>query len=405
MKKADSNSDSVANFETPLDTVDCRSPELLARKTIFVASSRLPRKLDTIPELFDALLKLATQLDPAKDALITTEGTTCDRLVRRIGELFRIPVVVLQGTASKTEFRRLAETIKESTNEIAILTNEQVGADDLLAWFASRMVVLSVRPKGNLHRAVLARLSAGKKTRMLVSDQLTKSSLVEELLGEGATGWYLFGKAGTDQQSPSQNTNVVSVDAFQSDDFLLHWTRRRAGPWPEQPVSEYLDELIFRQPEQQRSELAVLRRILATSTILASNDLTRSPRRVVCFSDLSLKQLQQRRVFRPHLSRWDFEPYGVAIRKSWLEQQGARSAIYGDEAIWDSLAECDRPFFQLNQKESSVDWSLEEEWRIIGDVDLRNVPADQAVVFVPTIDAANQVAEFSRWPVVVLGQS
>ena len=351
------------------------------------------------------MLKLATQLDPAKDALVTTEGTTCDRLVRRIGELFRIPVVILHGTDDEAEFRRQALKIQDSSNEVAVLTSHRIGADELLASFASRMVVLSVRAKGNLHRAVLARLSVGNKTRLLVSDQLTKASVVKELLGLGATGWYLLGEASAEQQVQQRNANVVSVDSLKSEDFLLHWTRRRTGPWPEQSVSQYLDELIFRQPEKERGELAVLRRILATSTIMASNDLTRSPRRVVCFSDLSFEALQQRRVFRPHLSRWDFEPYGLAIRKSWLEQQGARAAIYGDEAVWDSLEESDRPFFQLNQKESSVDWSLEEEWRIIGDVDLRNVPADQAAVFVPTIDAANQVAEFSRWPVVVLGQS
>ena len=403
MKQADSNS--PTNFEAMLDQVDGRSTDLLSRKTIFVASSRLPRKLDTIPELFDALLKLATQLDPAKDALVTAEGTTCDRLVRRIGELFRVPVVLLHGTDNEAKFRQLALEIQDSANDVAVLTSQRMGTDDLLAWFASRMVVLSVRAKGNLHRAVLTRLSAGKKTRLLVSDQLTKASLVEELLGLGATGWYLLGEASAEQRVQQQNVNLVSVDAFQSEDFLLHWTRRRTGPWPEQSVSQYLDELIFRQPEKERGELAVLRRILATSTILASNDLTRSSRRVVCFSDLSFKSLQQRRVFRPHLSRWDFEPYGLAIRKSWLQQQGARAAIYGDEAVWDSLEESDRPFFQLNREQSSVDWSLEKEWRIIGDVDLRNVPVDQGAVFVPTMDDANQVAAFSRWPVVVLGES
>ena len=300
------------------------------------------------------------------------------------------------------KFDKLSAAPKNDSNELLVLTKPHVGVDQLLAAAAAEVIVLSMRAKGNLERALLSRLERGQKTQILIAESLTKRRLSAKLLDAGARGWYLFSDQAREVDQDVPRGQIVSAEEVDSSEYLLHWTRRRSGPWPDQSLSRYLDELIFGSAEKERGGLAVLRRILATGRILASNDLTRDPRPVVCFSEVSFDELMQRRVFRPHLNRWDFQPFGVAIRKSWLQSQGARQVIYGDEKRWDSLENADRPFFQLCGESSKVDWSQEKEWRMVGDLNLRKLPLSEGVVFVPTAADASQVAVLSRWPVTAL---
>ena len=370
---------------------------LLDRKSLFVASSRLPQKLDSIPEFFAGLLKLAVQLDSRRDVLLTIEGTACHRFVVRIAELFGIPMVALKVIASEPQS-------DSGEGEAYVVDPEQRGADEILALLADQVTVLSMRKGGNLYKSVTRRLENGNPTRVLVESGLTKKALTDQLLSSGATGWFLFGEEQSETTSTAGSDSFVTSTEFDATEFLLHWTRRRVGPWPGQSDSGFLDDLIFGGTSKDHRQIASLRRILATGRIFSSNGLTRDPRPVVCFSDIIFEQLAERRVFRPHLSRWDFEPFGIAIKKTWLAKQGARKVTYGEESVWESLEESERPWFQLNQSEGKVDWSLENEWRILGDVDLRNVPVDAAVVFVPTQEDAQEIASFCRWPIVVLSQ-
>ena len=148
--------------------------------------------------------------------------------------------------------------------------------------------------------------------------------------------------------------------------------------------------------------------MLACRVIYGSSELTRDERPVVCLSEIPLDRLQAHRVFRSHLGRWDFEPFGIAIARSYLESTGARPVIYGDETVWEQLPDNDRPFFQhvnasqYESKSQPIDWRTEKEWRIVGDLDLDKIPRDQAIVFVHSIQDAKLAGSISNWPVVVL---
>ncbi len=385
---------------------DYSSERLLQRNTLFVGSSRLPQKLDSIPQFFDGLLKLAIELDPATDVLLSAQGTACDGFVRRIASLFGIPLLSVTMASDESELGADATLHTERDNafsELAVVwDSSRRGVDFALANIASNAVVLSMKRNGNLHKAVVARLDAGKDARVLVDSTLTKTSLSNELLDAGARGWYLLRDESIKGTTDASSANVRNSNGFDSRKYLLHWTRRRVGPWPDQSCEEFIDDLLFRSPRKDHRSLSTLRRILATGRIFSSNELTRDQRPVVCFSDISFEELLQNRVFRPHLSRWDFEPYGIAIEKRWLEEQGAKPVVYGDESVWAALSEADRPFFQLNSTDGNVDWSVEKEWRSIGDVALQRIPVEKAFAFVPSIEDACEVQPFSRWPVVVL---
>jgi hypothetical protein len=193
-------------------------------------------------------------------------------------------------------------------------------------------------------------------------------------------------------------------------DFLSHWTRRSQGPWPGETETEYLDRLLGPDGKADYSALAALKRILQQEKISSTSNAIRGGYAVVSFTAIPLCEWPARRIYRRHRGRWDFEFYGVCIRRECLELSGARAVIYGDEEDWGRLGGEERPYFQLRATRGAGDgagiiWSDEQEWRHFGDVDLRPLAADEALVFVPTLEEAQTLGRLCRWPVVVVGQS
>ena len=417
---------------------------------VHVASSRLSQKLDQETDWFDAVRTIGVQSVGGHALLMTATGTTADPFVCRIGKLFSVPVVRFEPMPTKLARPWIARQLNSTADSNALrlgtplsafycwlnapLDNEspkKVGvakprrgdADRLLASLATMSLLLLVRNGGNVLATSKQRLQiqTGSATRILINPNLTKPKVTDQLLAAGAAGWWLAGTPAKnhetapasrlptlDSSEPTESTTDYETIAFEevkNQPFLIHWTRRRVGAWPDQTQDEYLDDLIFRSARRRHNEFAALCRILASRKILASNKLTRARREVTCLSDLTLKEMISKRVFRSHLSRWDFEPYGIAFKRNFfLRQFGARPVIYGGEAEWQSLDDDQKPYFQMRKsKGDKIDWQEEKEWRVIGDVDLNQVGSEDAVVFVGRASEVAAVADLSIWPVVVLG--
>lgn len=187
----------------------------------------------------------------------------------------------------------------------------------------------------------------------------------------------------------------------------MHWTRACSGRWPDQTDEAFLDELLSGQIAS-RSARDVLERILATERLYGTGAAIRGGHSMVCFTELSLAELMPRRTYRPHRQRWDAEPFGLAISRSWLLDRGARPVCYGDDSTWHQLAESDRPYFQFADSPPDaarpIDWTAEREWRVTGPLDLSILPGDAAWVWVPDQSAAERLYPLSRWPVVTVQQ-
>ncbi len=188
--------------------------------------------------------------------------------------------------------------------------------------------------------------------------------------------------------------------------YLSHCTRKPLGSWPDEDHGEFLDQLLVGVNREPRTTLSALCRMLSTSRIIASHATVRGRFDVVSFTAVPVQELANLRVFRAHRGRWDFEPYGICIRRDWLVERGARPVIYGDNDDWEELREMDRPFFQLHQSRSRrskqiIDWTVEREWRHLGDLMLAQVPSDAAFVIVPTEADAQTIAALSRWPIAI----
>lgn len=402
------------------------------KHSFFLASSRIGRKPELIPSWFDAVRTVCSRIEPATTVLLTAANVTTDVYVNRAADVFQIPLVELRTfpnrlTAGWFKKTRQAAIADAPLKTIVYIEHDQHSAsiDETLMSLASHVKLLSVSGSGKIYKNALRRLHGieqqselQKQTWILVDSQLTKPSIQEELIAAGACPWWLYKKEAPENHSTNSHAQnekhpakaqtrsvIVSKASLNPDEYLLHWTRRQNGPWPGEPAHSTIDNLLFGSRFASQDRLATLSRILATGKLIASSKLTRDSTPVVCFSNVPVDKLPELRTFRSHLSRWDFETVGIAIRKDVLRSWGAKQVIYGDDEKWHSLTPEQRPLFQLAQsktKKGVIDWTVEKEWRVVGDIDLRRLKPKDAFLFVSSDEEAQIVATLSRWPVMVL---
>lgn len=421
------------------------------RKVAWV-SSRLGRAIDERPDWFAVLRSAVAKLDPERDVLLTASSTTVDRFLERATILFglrRLRVHVDERRSLVDWLKRLRRQVWRSclvdsslpqlTDDSAVFLSPLGGwallpvthasdtdgqecpssdlplSDRVLIAAADQVLALQVRPKGNLHRLLRARLTDSAwptaSVWLALGETLVPADVAAELQSLGAVGWRLLVEHVSNVLDPPRETSTLGTCSTTSEmpwldgDYLVHWTRRRNGPWPGQSESQFIDDLV-QQESTSHSAFATLSRIVQQRRLIASRVGIRGNSAVVSFSANSLNELTRRRAFRAHRGRWDGEAYGLCIRREWLQARGAKPVIYGDDSRWSSLPNSDRPFFQLTTTRSRggakvIDWSQEAEWRVPQDVDLSEASRDDLRLFVPTQSEAQQLAAISPWPVLV----
>lgn len=361
--------------------------------------SRMPRLIAPGATWLRGLRACLRQLQRQRDVLTIADDTAGAAFVLRAAERLSVAIELLPTRPYPMEPHAISPVDREliSTAEIVF--------------------VLGVRTNGNIHRLVRERLQQAGNVEVVDLPDLQTSTVREEFRSLGAHFWTpdpmdqlpFADRADGICAIPVPADRVYEVVPFPSREdwmFLSHTTRACAGRWPGQSEADYIDSLLDDAPDADHSPSSTLQRIIRQRRLLSSSRCIRGQHRVVCLTQVPLHDLPELRQFRTHRSRWDFEPYGLCIHRDWLERQGARSVIYGDEATWASLSESDRPFFQLSRTGATspadeVDWTTEREWRHAGDLDLKDLAADQCLVFVPNSSAARQLYNTSPWPITL----
>lgn len=419
-------------------------------------SSRLGRAIDERTDWFAVLRTATAKFQRERDLLLTASHTATDRFLERAASLFGLPLlrVNLEERRSCVDWMtrlRRAVTRQGLLDSEAVKTldppsfadvflsppmdeiadgapprplNHTPVADRLLVLLAEQLVALQVRPRGNLHQLLRARLTDSRfpsaSVWLALGDSLTPSSVADDLQPLGAIGWWLT--------SPHVNTRKTSRDEvvaaevaripspilaelpWGDGEYLVHWTRRRDGPWPDQSETEFLDDVLQARDSASRSALAALARMVRQRRLIASSAAIRGGYSVVSFSERPLSELVRQRTYRRHRRRWDAEPFGLCIRRDWLVRRGAQPVRYGDDETWASLPDRDRPFFQQRYTRSRrgsrrIDWSREREWRVRGDLDLSAASGDDVTLFVADVISARQLAAISPWPILVCART
>jgi hypothetical protein len=406
-------------------------------RRIGLASSRLGRRLDTQQTWFTVFRAACSKADLDDDVLLTAHSTTTARFVARAAELFNVRVLSIVSPRERESLaswldriRRLEEDptalysayLSPSICETGVAetclrsVSESPLRDRAVVALSDRLLVFHLRRGGHLEHLVRARLldDRGPQADVFIAlgEDLVERELADELLDLGAIGWLVLDTlgqkltTGSTQLFTAAAAPIVSMPDADNWLFLTHCTRAQAGGWPDQGEAAFLDELIVDGPQTDRSAFAALQRIVAQQRLVATSQTIRGDQAVVSFTAVPLREVSRLRVYRSHLGRWDFEPYGICVARNWLESRGARPVRYGGDRLWESMAKDDRPFFQKQASRDGetnvIDWTIENEWRHVGDVNLRELPSDAGLVFVPTSEEAEQLARLSRWPVAVL---
>jgi hypothetical protein len=423
-------------------------------KRVGLVSSRLDKSLDR-HEIWFAMLRAAcAKVDSSCQRLVTATSTSLARFVARSAELFELPLLTIETPRDDAmpldrwlrRIRRAEGHDREGTGYRLCLSpplpngegerGESVAItipprDRALVALSDRLLVFRVRAGGHVHQLLRFRLQdpgwPPGSVFVALGPDLVSADIASELLDLGAVGWIV--PAAWAGQGPSESNQVagpaaadpaaragpprltigpapiVPLPRCKGWHFLTHCTRGPGGPWPEQTDEDYLDDLILSRPAARHRPIDALSRIVRTRRLIATGQAIRGGSRVVSFTAIPLADLDRLRVFRSHRGRWDFEPYGIAIRRCWLEHRGARPVRYGDEDLWARLPASDRRFFQCRETQTgghTIDWSVECEWRHPGDVDLSHLRRDDAMLFVASQDEAEALAPLSPWPVTVV---
>ncbi len=332
-------------------------------------------------------------------------------------------LIVVDGTAGTDFVRHFALRLNVGCQVIDVSNNGRSNSDDIplrdraLVVNADTVYVLQLRPEGNLHRLLKERIEQHRGGIVLVDlPGLQPDSVKDELLKAGVEIWRptteecrpldsdSSPEEGQDDDCYSIQPRVYEIVPFPSGDgweFLAHTTRACPGPWPDESFEQYADNLAESRTDADHSTLSTFRRILVQKRLIASGKTIRGGSPAVSFTACPLENLPALHRYRTHRVRWDFEPYGLCIRRSWLESRGVRPVRYGDESLWQSLTEDERPFFQLAVGESGIDWTVEQEWRAAGDVSLQDLTSDDVILFVPDFESAKSLTSVTNWPITL----
>ena len=182
-------------------------------------------------------------------------------------------------------------------------------------------------------------------------------------------------------------------------DYLVHWTRTRNSAWPDERLIDYYHDII-RSESYCRSALHTLLHILTTRRILASSRHMPGRTATVSFSALSPGELVPLMRWRARYREMSFEPYGVAVHKDCATMLGIRPVAYYDRAREPKPTGCE-PW--LTQSIGDVtDWRQEREYRCLGDLDLRRVPAGAIKAVCYTTEEIGFIEERTGLPAVSL---
>ena len=156
-------------------------------------------------------------------------------------------------------------------------------------------------------------------------------------------------------------------------DYITHWTRTHQGPWPGESKHDFYGRLLNSGSEYPNNAFNTLKNMIKKKKIYASSKRIRKSIRCIGFSDRDPESMLKWMRWLPKRVGWNFEPYGIAIKKEAAVKVGIRQAIYGDDELYEKLPENDKPYFQ-SKGMKNVDWSEENEWRKIGDLALIDIP-------------------------------
>lgn len=327
--------------------------------------------------------------------VLIVEGTAIADWATRAAELFGVPRL-------RISFRNRT-TSADPAAEMLLPTASATQRDWLAVSLADRVEALFVRTGGKVETFLRRRLEQRRDstTRVSVSPQWRGAG--QALIKAGAIGWYRSGEPATNPDPGTEADAQAVIEPWMSaaGQWLIHCTRGTDAAWPGQTSRQYLDAMLLsNRNEHEHGPLATLERMVWTGQLVAAAGASERATPVVCFSARSLTDLLARRCYRAHLHRWDYEPFGIAIRHDLAQMLGVQPVIYGEPSERERLPDSQRYLFQ--PRGCTYDWTEELEWRYPANIDLTQLDPTGVRVFVSSQVDSRRLNQRSRWPVSVV---
>jgi len=386
------------------------------RPLMAVVSSRIGHQVSVHRQIGRQLTVSAQIANKLNATWVVGCGTAIEPWLRHAADRFQIPLIGFATGRAKGDTQ--TDCLIDRKDGVSIDINALVMA------IADRVDVVRVRRGGNIAKLLTKRLAWTPglvRVAIRLDEPPRRSTDGTDWLQLGAVGRYLPTeqlKTIPDERRGDQSGQLTSITAARrlsptspnrllsgaaAGEWLVHCTRARSGPWPGQSLNAYRDDVLLGPPDvAAREPLDALRRIARTGYLVAGAVASRQQHPVVCFSATPLAELLRRRRYRSHLKRWDYEPFGVAIRREAAERAGCQQAIYGDNQTYKDLDPASR--FRFVHQGTRIDWRGEQEWRFSGDIDLTCFGTDEVRLFVPDNSCVEplQRDNHGRWPIEVI---
>ena len=339
-----------------------------------IVCSRLGLDFKRIARVTQWIGRAVADVCNQQGTVIVGLGTAAEPLVSHAADLFGAPVV--EVTAGQNTDR------------------------DVFA-AADRVVVAHCRKNGRIASLAGEAIDRGILVKVVVSED--KDGSAEQLIHRGAVGWF-SGQTLTRDQGPAgwRAVTIRPGRLLPEGEWLVHCTRACPGPWPGQSLRQYRDELMLAKSQViERGPEAVLRRIVRSGRLVGGAVASRGDQPVVCFSAVDLGELLRRRTYRSHLKRWDYLPFGIAVRRSGAADAGLREVSYVTGKPADG-----EPWWRVSSGPSGQ-WRAEREWRGAGDLLLDRLATRDVCLFVPDQQAATELQNHAGrrdWRVVGVGE-
>ncbi len=332
--------------------------------------------------------------------LIVATESAIEPWAVRAAEIFGVPLL------------RIAVGKDQTNADFFVPTDEShdLTRDQLIIDLADRVDAVYVRRGGVIMKSLAQRISRRQDATTRVAITANAKCGAAELIATGAIGWFFSRPTATPalEDDSSEAAAVVENpdDAWIRTDgqWLVHCTRAPSGRWPEETPNQYRDSILLgKESFPHREPIDALTRIVRSGRLVAGATATRHTHPVVCFSEVSLAELLDRRCFRPQLGRWDYEPFGIAIRRSAAKSIGVEPVIYGEPGMRRTLSSKDQ--YRFHPIGKTYDWRVEKEWRSSGSVDLNQLSKQDVRVFVANSAEARKRFSVCPWAVSFITQN
>lgn len=277
---------------------------------------------------------------------------------------------------------------------------ELLNRDRELVMRPALAIGVAIRRGGTMERLMLERHQSGRAVQIVPPDGSEETRGNARLLDAGVPS---VSEGYLQKQAIQAHLPGAGLTEFQPHEFpkgpylywhesplecpiLSHYTRACTGAWPGQTHRAYLEDLCAGGAPARRDAMATLEHILKEKTLRPGGRLIRGGTPMVSFTAASPADLVRLHRFRTHLVRWDFAPVGLVFRRDVLEARGVRPVQYRPERDFLTMPVAERPYFQKHAP-PDCDYQAEQEWRLLGALDFRDIPIDAIRVVVPVSGA------------------